>query len=106
MPGDVRIYRILSEPDGEGWFARLEEIEACHTQGATAKEAADRLCEAVLLFEEEGRVGFYRRFGEAHLLATVPRTKAKAKAAAEVRHLIEAERAMKARARELGQPDA
>jgi hypothetical protein len=39
----VAAYTVTYVQDGATWFARIAEIEGCHTQGRTIEEARERI---------------------------------------------------------------
>ncbi len=64
MVVEVSTYTVTYERDESGWwFASVESVRGCHTQGRTIQEAERRIREALGLFVEDA--------GEAELVRDV-----------------------------------
>jgi predicted RNase H-like HicB family nuclease len=48
----AKTYTVIYEHDGKMWFARVAEIDGCHTQGRTIAQARERIREALGLFDD------------------------------------------------------
>ena len=47
-------YTVVYRYDESGWwFTRIKELQGCHTQGRTLKQARERIQEALALFVED-----------------------------------------------------
>ncbi|HEY9843441.1 MAG TPA: type II toxin-antitoxin system HicB family antitoxin [Candidatus Obscuribacterales bacterium] len=47
-------YTVVHRHDESGWwFTRIKELQGCHTQGKTLKQARERIEEALALFVED-----------------------------------------------------
>ncbi|MCK5796207.1 MAG: type II toxin-antitoxin system HicB family antitoxin [Deltaproteobacteria bacterium] len=52
----MSIYTVTYERDESGWwFASVREVQGCHTQGRTIKEARRRIREALALFVADAK---------------------------------------------------
>jgi predicted RNase H-like HicB family nuclease len=53
MAGKKTSYRVTYEHDGSMWFAHIDALEGCHTQGRTIAQARERIREALSLFDKK-----------------------------------------------------